>query len=205
MAIVTGKVVKPNGETLIEGIVEFTLTDSVVGLGGVIPSDPVVASTDQDGEFSVDLWPNADYELPSAYSFKAYDRTDYGKGAGYDFGRVVVPAAGGDIADIAPLMPRPRVSDTAVIAKGDTFTTLMYYVDANGYKVPLDGYSITAYIIPLYGDPVPVSVTVESASDGLILIVAPTAELPLGVHRVNVSFENDGIVKTQRGKIKVVA
>lgn len=203
---VSGFLTKPDGTKLKNGQVVFTLSDVASDYRFLIPHSEVEVFTGSDGFFSVDLWSNDDYVLPSYYNVVGYDwdEATETRGKGYSFGKVIVPVGGGNITDMIGLLPRARVSDTATYYKGETLYIPMILANSYGLPINLSGYTVSAHIIPPRGDPPLVTATIADSSKGMIDIEGDTSDFEIGVNRLRVVLTNAYGTKIHGGNIKVV-
>jgi hypothetical protein len=110
--LVTGPVLKPDGTPCFPATITFTLSRRDRDDGVTIMPDPLEIDVDADGNFNVELWPNAEGQAGTFYSAsvqlgaRGRTRTRYPA-----FNLVVPVAPTANLADITELVPPAKVDD----------------------------------------------------------------------------------------------
>lgn len=204
-APVTGYLTKPDGTVLRGGRIVFTLSGMASADNHIVNAQENVAIPDAYGLFSIDLMPNESYEYPTYYSVIGYESESYsGRSAtGYDFGKIRVPSAGGDIQDMLPV-PVRSTTNVGRIVKGDTLIWVAVSVDDIGHAVNLTGADVECNFIHTGGATETATVDMTSAATGRMVIEADTTDWLAGFYSVRLVIDNQGIKKTQIGKLEVI-
>lgn len=201
---VSGYLTKPNGEKLKNGIAVFTLSGVATSDNHITSSQEVVVETASDGFFSVDLMPNSAYPYPTSYALVGYEYifpTDR-RGRAYAFGSIRVPETDSDIEDLIPVTGY-GTRNTATVIRGDTIVWYGVYVDDIGHPIDITDYTVTYLFRHQNGEEHTGLADLYGASNGNFLIETQTDTFSLGQYDVRLSFESDGFIKTQSGKLEV--
>lgn len=203
-ATVSGYLTKPDGSTLENGIVTFMLSGMASSDNYMVNSQKVIAETDGNGLFSVDIMPNAQYQYPTSYSVIGYE-VDGVTGEyirGYDFGRIRVPVDGGDIQDLLPV-PNYGNENSVTVIKGDDIHWQVVWVDDIGFPVDLSSATIACKFIHDGGTEYSATIDDTAAASGKFVVSADTSSYLLGQYKVRISITNGGVTKTQSGKMRI--
>lgn len=203
---VSGFLTLPNGQILTNGRVVFTLTGVANDSGYMVPHAEVVVETGSDGSFSVNLWPNSRYEIPTTYSVVGYtyDESKYRNGKGYDFGKVVVPTSNVNISDILPLIVPNK--DTYIMHRGDSASLPIILLDANNIPADISDSTVTASL-SLNDFSVSVPVSKVPNRTGVIEIIIPSSvssSLSLSTYTLTIYLSVAFRRSSVRAKVKVI-
>lgn len=206
---VSGYLIKPNGQRLTEGFVQFEISWPTAQGNNLVSNEPVSVLTGADGYFEVNLVPNTSYQVPTYYAVSGVEveMDEYGvirRGNSYSFGKARLLDYDSDIQDILSLQMPKQLQDWFEIAKGDTINWVMFYVDDIGKTVDVSSAEISAEAIGPDRVSRVITVSVLTSLEGKILLSADTSSYPVGWHEVRVKFTIGGIVKSQIGKVKVI-
>lgn len=206
---VSGYLIKPNGQPLTEGFVQFEISWPTAQGNNIVSNEAVSVKTGSDGYFELNLVPNTSYPVPTYYAVSGVEveMDSYGvirKGNTYSFGKARLLDYDSDIQDILSLQMPKQLRDYFELVRGDTINWVMFHVDDIGKAVDIS--SSTASVIATGPDGVDriLDVEVLDADMGKILISSDTDDYPYGWHTVKVKFTTGGIAKTQIGKVKVI-
>lgn len=203
---ISGYLTKPDGTALVEGAAVFTLSGPASSSEYITNTVEVIAPTNSEGYFSVELMPNSAYPYFTYYNLVGYDFLgEFGKkGNGYQFGKVLVPNSNANIADLLPVV-RSTVN-TYYLHHGDSLNAAVTMLDYFDRPVDITDTSVTAYLEYL-GEQISISSFKSSSETGLIEInISPavSSSLKYVEYTLVVRLQISSAVKTLRSKVKVI-
>lgn len=203
---VSGYLTKPDGKPLVEGAAVFTLSGAAASGDYITNSVEVVANTNSQGFFSVELMPNSAYPYFTYYDLTGYDHlNEFGKrGNGYPFGKISVPDSDANIADLLPIYRSTR--DTYYLHRGDSMDVGVTMLDIFDRPVDVSDSLVSAYL-ECSGHTIPIVAVKSSDQVGLIEVTINPAVSSSLIHvkyTLVIRLSIGQVVKTIRSNLKVI-
>lgn len=209
---VTGAFQKPSGQSLMDGIVVFTLRGYLDSGGVATGPVEVVERLGVDGSFEINVTPNENITGDTVYSVVFYE-TEYSytkRLNGYSVGSVYVPNKDVALSDIMPYqyLRDANQSRWVDLVIGDSFSVGCIMLDTYGKPLDLTGFTV-ASSCSLGGDYVSITTALDvDRTTGRFTLSIPfvtTSTMTEGLWDFDVKFSSGSMIKhSRKGKINVI-